>query len=346
VFPTTAPPEKEKPKVRVQGPVTRRQSIDLSRRLKQAAAAIVVVGVLVTGGRAYYSWSKTPGTVVIESTPRGSEVVLDGATQGQTPLTLQLAPGAHLLEVRRKKESRQFTLNVRPGEQLSQQVDWTAKTTAAAVRTTSGKGSGSLEVSSDPSGARVLIDGKQRGSTPLSLPSLSAGTHTVVLVSKAGTVGRTVQIEPGETAYVDETIFSGFLAVFAPFELDIREGGQRIGTTESGPIMMTPGRHDIELRNAALGYRDVRTVEVLPGETASVNIKAADGIVRITAPAGTEIFVDGARIGVTPLDEVKVAIGTREIVARHPTLGEQRFTTTVTASVPAEVTVDFSHRPR
>jgi len=36
-----------------------------------------------------------------------------------------------------------------------------------------------------------------------------------------------------------------------------------------------------------------------------------------------------------------VPIGTHEVVFRHPQLGEQRFTATVTATAPARLSVDM-----
>ena len=48
---------------------------------------------------------------------------------------------------------------------------------------------------------------------------------------------------------------SGWLAVKAPFTLEIREQGRLLGTTETDRIMMASGRHELELVNEALGYR-------------------------------------------------------------------------------------------
>ena len=75
--------------------------------------------------------------------------------------------------------------------------------------------------------------------------------------------------------------------------------------------------------------------------TAAVNVQSSQGTLRITAPDGAEVFIDGQRVGQTPLAEQHVPLGTREIVVKHPQLGEKRVTATVTSSAPAEVTVDL-----
>jgi hypothetical protein len=290
-----------------------------------------VVGGLAWAGRLYYVRQTTPGTLVIESNPRGAEILVDGASKGLTPLTIALSPGKHALELRRRGvPPRQITLDVSPGEQLKQQIDLS---NARAV--------GTLVVTSNPKGAKVLVDGMERGVTPLTLSDLSAGAHAVALDSTEGSVLRTVQIQAGGSVTLDEAIFSGWIAVFAPFDLQVYEAKRLLGTTENERIMMKAGRHELELVNTRLGFRETRAVDVKPGATVAVNVQSAQGTLRITAPDGADVFIDGQRVGQTPLAEQHVALGTREIVVKHPQLGEKRVTVTVTSSAPAEVNVDF-----
>lgn len=57
---------------------------------------------------------------------------------------------------------------------------------------------GSLSVTSEPSGARVTVDGQPRGATPLSVTGLTPGTHRVTLTMPGReALGYTVQIETG-----------------------------------------------------------------------------------------------------------------------------------------------------
>jgi hypothetical protein len=287
----------------------------------------------VSGVRAFYLRATTPGTLRLESTPKGSQILVDGTERGMTPLTLQLPAGKHVVEMHRNGATRQFTLDIGAGEDVGRRVDWSGV-----------KPVGSLAINSQPPGAKVIVDGKSRGVTPMTIPDLAVGSHTVVLDGKEGSVRRTVVIKAGSEETIDESIFSGWIAVFAPFELKITEGRRFVGTTESGKIIMPAGRHELLLTNATLGYRETRVLDVEPGQTASLTIEAADGIVRVNAPAGTEVSIDGQHVGVTPLGDLHVAIGSREIVCKHPQLGQQRIVTDVKRSVPVEVNVDFSKR--
>jgi PEGA domain len=315
------------------------RTIDVpAREWKRAAAtvliaglAIVIVAALVIAGRSYYGRMRTPGTITVDSTPRGSEVLVDGAARGVTPLTLGLKPGNHVLELRRNGITRQFAIAITPGAQYTQQLDWSTV-----------KATGTLVISSTPSQAKVLVDGKERGVTPLTLSDVPVGMRRVVIESSAGTVRRDVTVVADSKVTIDESIISGWIATFAPFELQIFEGTRLLGTTESGRLMMRPGRHELDLVNKRLGFRERRGVDVNPGATTAVNVDTVVGIVRITAPAGADVLIDGVLFGDTPLRELSLPLGTHEIVLRHPQLGERRVSVTVGASAPTEVSVDFS----
>lgn len=308
----------------------------LMRSAALLVAAAGIVGGLAWAGYSYYANKLIPGTVVIASNPTGAEILIDGAAKGVTPLTVQLAPGPHKLELRRGGNSREFTVDVAAGEQLTQQIDLTSL-----------RPIGTLVVNSTPRGARVIVDGRARGVTPLTLTDLAVGGHAVTIESSAGSIQKNVQIEAGGKVTIDEGIFSGWIAVFAPFELEIFEHKRLIGTTENERIMLPAGRHELEFVNTRRGFRDRRAVEVGPGATVPVNIHEAEtqGLLHIDAPAGAEIFIDGNRVGESPLDEQRVPVGTREILVKHPQLGEKKVTATVTASAPVEVTIEFEPQP-
>jgi hypothetical protein len=300
------------------------------RALLKVAALVAVVASGSYGAYTYYTRALLPGTVALTSTPAGAEVFVEGERRGATPVTLELRPGSHAVELRRRGASRRLTLHVEPGRQTSEQVDLTAVPLV-----------GSLAVTSDPSGAKVVLDGRGRGITPLTISDVPAGPHKLVLESPAGTIYRTVMITAGTQASVSESIFSGWVAVFAPIELQIYTRKRLLGTTESGRIMVPPGRYELELVNSGLRYRETYTVEVESGKAAAVNIKSAEGFLRIQGPPGVEVLLEGQRVGETPLGEVRAAIGMRELVVRHPQLGERRLTATVSPGRTSDVTIEL-----
>jgi hypothetical protein len=202
---------------------------------------------------------------------------------------------------------------------------------------------GRLEVETQPAGARVLLNGQPAGQTPVTLDAVPAGRHTVTLVTGSGSVRRTVRVDAGRTARLDVPIFSGWVAVFAPFTVEVSAGGRVVGTTDDPRILLSPGRHELTLSNRALGYRAVQTVDIEPGQVRTITLDPR-GSASFNATPWAEVWIDGQKAGDTPIANLKLPLGTREVVFRHPQLGERRTTVTITASTPAAVSMDMSRR--
>ena len=200
---------------------------------------------------------------------------------------------------------------------------------------------GRIQIETNPSGARVLLDGKAVGESPLTLEGVPAGRHSLTFVSGSGTVPRTVRVEAGKTAKVDVSIFSGWVGIFAPIVLDVSEDGRSIGTTEQERLMLPPGRHQLTLTNRALGYSSVQTVDIEPGQVRSLTIDPR-GDVNFNALPWAEVWIDGQKVDDTPIANLKVPLGVREIVFKHPQFGERRTTITVKGNAPTAVVMDMT----
>jgi hypothetical protein len=59
---------------------------------------------------------------------------------------------------------------------------------------------GGLDVRTEPARARVTIDGRYRGDSPLALKDLAPGDHEVLLEAGKQKVKQTVRVEPGITS--------------------------------------------------------------------------------------------------------------------------------------------------
>ena len=200
---------------------------------------------------------------------------------------------------------------------------------------------GQLTARSEPAGATVLVDGRERGVTPLTLGDLTIGLHTVVLQSDKGSVRRTVTIAADRAAVVSESIFAGWLTVFAPFDLQITEGTSVVRLDENGRVLLPPGPHDLRLENRDLGYAETRRVEVQPGETTSLSVVVSPSTLTVTASAPAVVLVDGQQVGETPVTNLPIALGTRDIVVKAADGMERQFTKKVTVA-PVQIDVDFS----
>jgi hypothetical protein len=164
----------------------------------RSARAVAAMAALVLLQAGLLAWQFTrssetltgEGELVVQSRPEGAHVTIDDEDRGVTPLTLRVSPGTHVLQVKvGAAEPRVIPLMIRAGTQTAQYVE------LQGVSTT-----GVLEVRSEPSAARVIIDGQARGSTPLTLRDVRPGDYQVVLERAGWKSTQVVRVEPGTTA--------------------------------------------------------------------------------------------------------------------------------------------------
>jgi hypothetical protein len=203
---------------------------------------------------------------------------------------------------------------------------------------------GEIAIETQPSGARVLLDGKPAGESPVKLTGIPAGRHLLTFISPNGEVTKTVRVSAGKTVTLDVPIFSGWVAIFAPILLEVSENGRSLGTTEQERLMLPPGRHDLTFVNRDLGYKGVQEVDVEPGEVRSITIEPK-GTVSFNAVPWAEVWLDGKKLGDTPLANMRVPLGVREFVFKHPQYGDRPVSATVRGDQPVAVSVDFTRQP-
>jgi hypothetical protein len=146
---------------------------------------------------------------------------------------------------------------------------------------------------------------------------------------------------PAAAVAVSPQALAGMLSVTAPVPLRVYEKGRLVGTTEAESTMLPQGTHELEFVNEAVGFRARRTVTIKPGATSSLKLDAPPGTIHINAVPWAEVWIDGQRIGETPIGNLQTKIGSREIVFRHPDLGERRTTATVTLKEPVRISMDL-----
>jgi hypothetical protein len=312
------------------------------RLLAIAAAAVAIVGA---GGYYGYSVYKKPvapalGTLSVQTNPPGAAVFVDGVAHGNTPARVSLPVGSHILELRGRGVPRVIPVSITSGTEASQYLELPETPSV-----------GSLMVQSEPAGAKVSIDGVDRGPAPATVAGLAPGEHEVVLQADGGApVKQKVVIQAGVTSSILTPVatasaaagpVSGWLTVKAPVSVEVRENGRMVGTSDTDKIMMAAGRHDVELVNETLGYRATRSVQVPPGKVAGISLELPQGSININAAPWAEVWIDGRRVGETPIGNLPISIGSHEVVFRHPQLGEKRQAVSVTLNAPVRLSIDM-----
>ena len=313
-------------------------------RGRWVAAALVLVA-LTSGGTLAVGRIMSPaaspetlGTLSVQTNPEGATVVIDGQQRGMTPLNLQLKPGRHVVELVTDGDVRTIPITITAGGQVSQFIE--IPRAASAL--------GELQIRTEPPGAQVTVDGRVLGKSPLTAEGLTPGQHTVVVENELGPVTQRVTIEAGTTASLVVPMtaprnapVSGWISVSAPVDVQLYENQRLLGSSQTDRIMVPVGRHEIEVVNETLGYRASKIVNVSPGQTANLRLDLPKAPMALNAIPWAEAWVDGERVGETPIGSVQVSIGPHEVVFRHPELGERRVITTVTLAGPAKVSVDM-----
>ena len=308
------------------------------------AAAVVLIALTSGGTLAARKFLMpadavaTTGTLTVQTNPPGASVVIDGKQRGVTPINLALETGKHVLELVTEGDVRSMPITITPGAQMSQFIELPHAPSAL----------GELQIRTEPAGAQVSIDGRPIGKSPLTAEGLTPGQHTVTLENELGSVTQRVNVEAGTTASLIMPMttpkgapVSGWIAVSAPVDVQLYENQRLLGSSQTDRIMVPVGRHDLEIVNEALGYRAAKVVNVSPGQVSNVKLDMPKAAVALNAVPWAEAWVDGERIGETPIGSVSLSIGPHEVVFRHPDLGEKRVVTTVTLGTPAKVTIDM-----
>jgi eukaryotic-like serine/threonine-protein kinase len=135
------------------------------------------------------------------------------------------------------------------------------------------RGPASLSVDA-PGPGEVLVDGKRIGELPLSKKPVSAGAHRVeVRSAKLGySVTRQVMVQPGGQQSLHIKPAEGTITVFVHPWGKVTLDGRLLGITPLRPIKALEGPHVLVIENADLKVKQVKRVQVKPGETATVKL--------------------------------------------------------------------------
>jgi hypothetical protein len=230
---------------------------------------------------------------------------------------------------------------------------------------------GALTVDTEPAGADVVIDGRPRGVTPLTL-SLSPGQYNVAVRLSGAERTRPVTLTAGGSAAQffelirpeAETLIGttpaappavlpdaaapppgsvgGWLTVDSPFEVRVLQGDEVVGVSSTSRIMLTAGRHQVTFSSPALDYAQTATVTINPGRRTTFVIDPPRVNLNVNARPWADVSIDNVEAGQTPIANLPIALGSHQVVFRHPQFGERRQTVVVTAKGPNRVSMDMT----
>lgn len=133
-----------------------------------------------------------PVRLLVETQPAGARIVVNDEDHGTTPANLKIAPGRY-----------QVSLTLEGYEEDKRSIDLdTAASEKLAVKLK--RQHGMLRIDSTPAGAKIMVNGDDKGTTPLMPISLPTGTHQIMVqIPDREPYEQAVEIQVGKTASID-----------------------------------------------------------------------------------------------------------------------------------------------
>ena len=257
------------------------------------------------------------GTLGVSTSPDSTAIYLDGYFQGYTTSSdwfwiYNVPAGSH--EIKLMKDG--YNDVIRTVYAASDETTYISETLTRQT--------GSISVSSYPSGGNVYLDGTYKGTTPLTIPDLSIGSY-VIKITKSGynDIFKTATVSSGETATISTSLNTLTGSIYANSEpngagiyLDENYKGQTPQTIPNVPI----GEHTLKLSKD--GYEEIsHTITVASDQTTtfSKSLTGETGSISVSSnPSGAEVYIDGIYKGLTPKTISDVPVGKHVIVLAKP----------------------------
>lgn len=273
-------------------------------------------------------------SVMITSSP-AAEVEFQGKKLGMTPVVINaLQHGSYKAELFRYGFSRQSVV---------WKIDSAVPQLVKADLTSN---MGTLQITSKPNNAEVVVDGKVMGRTPFK-EQVEEGRHSVQL-RRNGYVSVTQNVD----------VKKGTAAVLSNIELEVKTGSIRIVSNPVGARVFVngssygntpftlknqkPGTYNIRLEKE--GFDPVtRKVNLPAGSNLDVNLKMdsnTGGVDIITQPAGVALYLDGKPVGISEKDPASPGIS-KKLEFRNLSMGEHQLSVAHKRGKPQKKTIHF-----
>lgn len=210
----------------------------------------------------------TTGALFVSSDPPGLRIVVDGASHGSTPGSVErLAPGTHIVSLVGKAGSIERSVVIREGVVTTLHV-----AAAAAPSATPAPAVGSVTITS-PIDVQLFEGQTLVGSSRSARLFLAAGSHTITAVNNELGFRREIPLEvkSGVAGKLAIPVPNGALSVNARPWAEVLIDGKSIGETPIGNYALPIGSHELVLRHPQLGERR-QTVVIAVGRTARVGL--------------------------------------------------------------------------
>ncbi|MCK9631098.1 MAG: PEGA domain-containing protein [Methanoregula sp.] len=298
------------------------------------------------------------GTIYAQSSPAGAAIYLNGNFYGYSPVTIpNLAPGSYSMKASLSGYTPDTqVLSVYAGQTATYYP--VLQPSPPAPRST-----GTVSVSSNPSGALIYVDGSYQGKTPMTV-TLYPGSHMFRL-SLAGYTDYT------STLYVNANSNQNLNADLTPAVYGTAQVTSLPGASvfiDSNSQGKIPSSGTLTIHNVANGnrlfkvtapgYNDwLNTVYIQPNVVTPINavltqigtnptpVPATGGIEIVSTPTGAEIYVDNLFKGYTPSTLTGIAAGEHQVLLKYTGYIDYTQAVTVNAGQTTPLAINMQSAP-
>ncbi len=178
-------------------------------------------------------------------------------------------------------------------------------------------------IESNPPNATIYIDNNNAGKTP-AIIKLKFGDHNIKLILKGyNTLEKRITFSDAKNKLFLElskkvikyaTCYFPTKGGFATVYID----GKKIGFTPIKPQRLIVGSHKLKVRSD--GFQDItEEIRVSEGENKfPITLKSKFGYLKIVCKPWANAYLDGQKIGITPMKKQKIQIGKHILVLKNP----------------------------
>ncbi len=283
----------------------------------QRLAALALAALLVLGV-AFVRWFWI-GQVEVRTIPPGATVTLNGEAIGPSPLEVSfLRPGVI------------YELGVELGGFERQEreliIDRSDPATVKLIRLDSAAppGAGVVTVTSDPPGAKIQIEGrKEYYVSPARFVLPAKRVHRLTADLEGYSQAKLeVELEDGERASRRLVLIASFarLSLLSKPRVEVFLDGESLGETPLESVKLPAGESTLVLVNESLGIRKEVRVDLPPGSSREADLTLEKGELFFEAKPWADVYVDGRKVGTTPMLPLKVFEGSHEVRFVNPSM--------------------------
>jgi len=251
---------------------------------------------LIDGQKAAIEMKLEPihGLVLVYSTPSGADVQIDGADRGKTPLLVHNLPlGKYRLKVNSQGyAAKEIDLGIK--DRIPMKLDINLSSDSAMI-----------DLSSQPAGADVTLNGIAKGKTPCIIDRIPAGSCQLeLLMDGYAPYKQTLNLQAGQQekmTAVLKVIPSELQVVSIPAKARVYVENQFRGEAPVTLQNLEPGEYRV--RAELIGCEPLaRTVKLERNQKLVEEFRLTRdcGVLEITTePAGVKVLLDGKESGVT-----------------------------------------------